>query len=334
MKFSNWQAFDKHVVSLQRNGLPPVICLLSKDEFELKEAFSSLLVRLSKILGVEKKNLPLKQVTGSNLRDEFGSMSLFSPFSLLYLPSSEELKADDLDPVEEYLCTAQAGSLLLITGTSLTSALCKKIEAGGLLCEVADAKPWEKQGKVQDWVMASIAKEGKTIQREAAFLLAKEFTDDRFTLKEELHKLVTYTQEKKEITLADVQAICTLSNKSVLWQLSEVILQRNKPQAIQILHGLPDGDLHPLQILRYLRNQVRNALEISALHDEKVPPDEIMKRFPTMKGKTFDKNYELATGYGTRGLTKALLAIDKLEVDLKNSAQDEQLALEMLILSL
>ncbi len=341
MKYTNWQALDKVVAGCTQSTLAPLFCLLIKDEFERKEALHFLLLRLKAILG---KNFPkVQHVTPEELAEHKASFSLFSTHCILHIQNTQDLDTTELQLIEEQLAHLNNNNILILTGKDLPSALCKKIEANraSLILEIADVKPWEKQAKVEEWIRSYASKEKKTLQKEALQLLAKEFQDERFTLKEELDKLFTYTADKSEqITLNDVRAIVSLSNKAIIWQLSEAVLAKDKKLAITILQSLQEGDgggggeFHPLQILRYLRNQVHNVLEMSSLIDDQVHPDTIMKRFPTMKGKSFEKNLEFAKRYGTNDLIRALIAIDTLEVDLKNSAKDENLALEMLIVSL
>ena len=341
MKYTNWQAFDKVVAGCTKSTLSPLFCLLIKDEFEQKEALHFLLQRLKAILG---ETCPqLKRVTPEELAEHKASFSLFSSHSLLHIQHTQDLNAAELQLLEEQLTHLNNTCILILTGKDLPTALCKKIEAmtAGVIVEIGDVKPWEKQSKVEEWIKSYAVRWKRTVQKEALQLLAKEFQDDRFALKEELDKLFTYTADKSDapITVNDVRAIVCLSNKAIIWQLSDALLTKDKRLALAIVHSLQEGDggggeFHPLQILRYLRNQVHSVLEISSLVDDQVAPDVIMKRFPTMKGKSFEKNIEFARRYGTNDLIRALIAIDTLEVDLKNSAKDEHLALEMLIVSL
>lgn len=317
MKYSAWQPFDNAL----KQGAFTLVLLLIKDEFELKEALKS----------VKKRFTDVRTVVAEELEQELSSFSLFSKASTQVIERIDELKAGELELIEAAIGAPNRHSPLIMTATTLAPALTKKIEALGLVLEIGEVKPWEKQARVQDWICRYVAKDGRTIQREAAFILAREYVGDRFLLKEELDKLLTYAIDKKEITLTDVQAIVSLQEKSVLWNLSDAVLQKNGELALTILKGLEGSDTHTFQILRYLRNQLHNAVEMASLHQDGVSRIEIMKRFPQMREKAFEKQFEAACKFGKEALLSAMIQVDTLEVELKNMQKDEELSLEMLL---
>jgi DNA polymerase III subunit delta len=321
MKLTSWQAFEREI---NPQLLPSILLIQSKDAFELKETLHLLLDRLKK---------PFKRVGIEDIEallQEMSSLSLFAPQDeLIVIENIERLKT-----LNDEFYQKRPGRCLILTSLGVLPATLKKIDAVGLVLDIPEVKAWEKQSKLQDWILLFCSKQGKRIQRDAAALLAKEYVTDRFTLEQELEKLFAYVIDKNDITLKDVQDISCISDKSNLWQLHETILQKNATEALKILHGLDLNDLHPLQIIRNLRNQFQQAVELSVLHDARVNFEEIGARFPQLKGKFLEKKLSAATNYGTFFLKKALVQCDKVEVDLKNSTQDEELALEKLVITL
>lgn len=322
MKVTSWQALEREI---NPQLLPPLILIQSKDAFELRETALLLLEKLKK---------PYKRVSIEDMDHLVEEMCSFSLFSA---PLEELILIEHIEAVkslhDEFFQKRQ-GRCIIVTSTGTPAQLIKKIDAFGLILDIPEVKPWEKQGKLQDWIMALTVKQGKRIQRDAVELLAKEYLTDRFSLEKELQKLYLYTAEKNDITLKDVLEISCVSDKANLWNLSEMILQRNVKEALKILDGLDFNDLHPLQVVRALRNQIREALELSTLNDARTAIDDIRERFPQIKGKFLDKKLNAATYYGTMPLRKAVVALDKLEVDLKNASLDEELALEKLVINL
>lgn len=318
MKYNAWQPFDNEL----KQGSPSLVLLLIKDEFELKEALKS----------VKKRFKDVRLIEAEELEQELSSFSLFSKASSQVIERIDELKAGDLEILEAAISAPNRQSALIMTATTLPAALTKKIETLGLVLEIGEVKPWEKQARVQDWICRYVAKDGRTIHREAAFILAREYVGDRFLLKEELDKLLTYAIDKKEITLPDVQAIVTMQEKSVLWNLSDAVLQKNGELALTILKGLEGSDTHTFQVLRYLRNQLHNAVEMASLHQDGVHHEDIMKRFPQMRGKAFEKQFEAACKFGKEACLDAMIQVDTLEVELKNVQKDAELSLEMLLI--
>lgn len=328
MKFTNLHDLEKYISS---NPLPQVILLQSKDSFELKENLKYLLERI-------KKNFPqgtfslkkITQETKEGIRGELFASSLFGG-------SDEVMLIENIDRLKGILdddIFQSSAKLVILTAAAAGAPFCKKIDSHGVILDIPEIKAWEKQGKVQDWVMAYCAKEKRAIQREAAFLLAKEFTDDRFSIENELQKLFIYTEGKREIQEPDVRALLEIHDKGNLWLLHEAILQKKAADAMGLLHGLEDPDLHPLQIVRSLRSQFHQSLKLQTLSSTGANIDEIAYAFPQLKGKFLEKKLSLARGYGTLQLKKALVACDQVEVELKNSPHSEGLVLEKFIISL
>lgn len=189
---------------------------------------------------------------------------------------------------------------------------------------IGEVKPWDKQAKMATWIASYLKEQGVKASAQIASNLATRSASDRFLLSQELDKLITYVGDKKEVTQADVEAICTLEHNETIWQLTDAFLERNRQRALSLLKNLLDQEMSAYLIVRQLRNVCHQALMMLSLKDN---GENVQEHFPQLRGKLFEKNFRLAQEAGSPYLTKALLHIDKTELALKDAPFDETLLL-------
>lgn len=187
--------------------------------------------------------------------------------------------------------------------------------------EIQEVKPWEKQAKMADWIMTFLKGRGIKASPQVATFIAATGMADRFSLSQELEKLITYVGDKKEITLDDVQAIGALEHEHTVWQLTDAFLERNRVKAQMLLHELLEQDAAPFLIVRQLRNVCHQALMMLSLSES--GHTNIQEHFPQLRGKLFDKNFRLAKDAGSPYLKRMLLMLDQTERKLKDAPFDE-----------
>lgn len=184
-----------------------------------------------------------------------------------------------------------------------------------------EIKPWDKQAKIAEWIAGYVKAQNSKIHPQAVAFIAATGTTDRFFLREELNKLITYVGDKNEITLTDVQAISAFEHEETVWQLVDAFLQRDRQKAVKLLQHLLQQQVSSFLLVRQLRNSCHQALMMVSLSDS--GEHNVQQHFPQLRGGIFDKNYKLAKEAGRPFLTKSLLLLDKTERALKDSPFDE-----------
>ncbi len=245
---------------------------------------------------------------------------LFSPsfFSETFvcIQKAHELSAKALELVVAFAKKPTPKVWLLLHATGKTD-LGKHMP----IVTIADVKPWDKQGKIAEWIAEYVKARGIKIQPQVVQYIAATGTTDRFFLRQELEKLICYVGDKKEITQGDLKAISTFEHEQTVWQLSDAFLQRDMPKAQTILRQLLDNQVSAFLLVRQLRNVCHQALMMVSLSDSGT--QNIQEHFPQLRGKMFDKNFRLAKEAGKPFLTRAILQLDKAELALKDSPFDE-----------
>jgi DNA polymerase-3 subunit delta len=75
-----------------------------------------------------------------------------------------------------------------------------------------------------------------------------------------LRILIDYAGDRREITAEDVAAVLTRTKKDPLYELTNAVTDRNLEQSLFFLGSLLEGEIHGLQALAAITNQVRKLL--------------------------------------------------------------------------
>jgi DNA polymerase III delta subunit len=307
-----------------RGTIVPILALVSKDEFELSE-----LVTCAKTL-LGQKEVRLVPISPRNLLSGAPSATLFEPKIVYLLEVPVRQKGSDKE-LEQFL-EKGADFELIIPTSALTPTLAKKIEAfGGEILEIQEAKPWESEGRTARYITNQCKKEGLSITRDALTTLARAYCKDRFVLKSELQKLFAYVSGKKEITLTDCKDIVTLAAQAAPWLLCQAAVEGKTAEALRIAHDAFSQDMHPLTLQRYVRGELARYFLVASYMAKKVPEIDLQCYLPQLRGKTLETACRLVWGRPLSLFQEALIAVDDLEVELKNSQIDETLAFERLL---
>jgi DNA polymerase III subunit delta len=328
MKYSTLGDFSSYLQKISVSDIPKSILLQGSDPFDIHEAH-----RLFKECGY--RLFGEKGITFSRAREIDQMESLFSPslFSrsktVVVIEECDSLKAKEQEYLKRFLLRPSSDAFVLLKTSSTKLEFSKLVQAS---LSLPEEKPWDKEAKVVSWILSFVQARGVSIDSSLAALIAKEGSTDRFFLQGELEKLILSIGERKKIEEKDIQAVLTLESKSTLWQLSDVYMQKNCRQAVQILQHLEEQEIHSFVIIRHLRHVVHQALQMKSLDDNGVSSAQIAEQFSQLKGKLFEKSFQRAKATCPFFLTKSLIFIDKAESLLKNSPFDEQAVLINLLM--
>ena len=88
---------------------------------------------------------------------------------------------------------------------------------------------------------------------------------DLFTFTNNLEKLANFVGDRKQITVADTEAVLTRTKLDPIYALTNAIADRDLEKALYLLKSLFAGGVHPLQALAAITNQTRKLLRIKGL---------------------------------------------------------------------
>ncbi len=193
----------------------------------------------------------------------------------------------------------------LILSSKGKSTLSELIEKNGLVLDLLNEKPWEKEKRIQAQLEAKVRSTGKTIAADALALLFERQDLDTGLLEREIDKLICYTGDKLQIQSSDVIAISTSSRSFALWQTAESLVWEGT--------GTID-ETHFHSIVPALRAQLQLGLKISSLLDANASRDEWNKALPKVFPKTLEKRTNQAQRLGSRYFLKGLIELFDIEL--------------------
>ncbi len=330
MKYTALRALEKHLEEAAPDHFSALYTILGKDAFQRKTAYERVMKFLVgdalALTGLEAEGLDIR-----TLSDALYSSSLFSQKCWVAIHNCEKLPKPSMEWLEAYFAKPTPKMTLLLTAASLHhgTTFFKKVEKYGIVLDIAEEKPWEKERSCIEGVQAYL----KGVDSQTAHAIVKQVGTDGETLVQEMEKLICYVGGRREISVKDVAAICTGINSETIWQLGEAIFKLDASTALRIGHALLDEGTPLLSLLRQIRSQFQTDLQVAALLAGGASPAEVTALFAYMKGAILDRHCQAARHYGLERFKAGLLKIDEAELQAKNSAPEREL-LEVLIVRL
>lgn len=76
----------------------------------------------------------------------------------------------------------------------------------------------------------------------------------------ELEKAIQYVGDRKKITASDIKEVTERSREDPLYELGNVIGERDTERGLLVLHNLLENNVHPLPVLATIVNQIRKLI--------------------------------------------------------------------------
>ena len=211
-------------------------------------------------------------------------------------------------------------------------------ETLGEYCGVVELARVE-EGEAVRWIGEYCATREVKIDADAARELVDALGGDMMMVSNELEKLILYVNEKKRITLGDVETMVLAAKQRSLYELTDAISSKDRVRALEMLDAMlatgngdeaAIGHLYMLaktfrQMLVILERNVRDQRMLWAAlwQGFRVPPfaaDDIIKQARRYKSK--------------RELTRAIRLVAKTDLALRSNPPSKRLVLEKLVLEL
>jgi DNA polymerase-3 subunit delta len=270
------------------------------------------------------------------------------------------------DLAEKYIQSLEKGlpknNILILSAENLDKRkrLFSYIKKNGIIvdCSVADgagaAAQRVQKSILQEMVQETLQKFGKTMEQGAIDLFFERVGFHPVAAVIETEKLALYCDDRKQITLKDLNEMVGRSREDALFELTDSFGKRQLGQTLSTLAHLLENGIHGLAILATMRNYIRKLLIFKSMQ---LHPSPVYHR--GMNPKSFQENYlpqlkeqsdwqEMLKGHPYAlymSFTKAaefkvttlkswLEEILLAEFRLKGSGFSDQLVLEQLIITL
>jgi DNA polymerase III subunit delta len=338
VRYDNIRAFEKHLEGAKLLHFSSLYFILGKDA-DVREAANLLLRFLLPSPKMKEFSLSIfegAQVQEKELGTALYSSSFFAKTRVIWIQQAEKLKKSIQENLEKYFIRPTPSLYLLLSasGWQKNTSFYKAAEKEGIILEFGEIKPWEREKVLVEWVNKQATAACKLMPFQVCQSLVKRIGNDQEALAQEFEKLICYCYEKKEITLQDVDVICSHRQVDSVWQLGEALFRRDAATALQIAQTLLMEGQALLPLLRQIRSQFQTEYQICLLLAQGKEAHDIAQEFPYMKGQILDRHMRQAQQYGLDAFKRGLLALDATEMRAKNSPFDEHLLVELLIMQL
>lgn len=182
------------------------------------------------------------------------------------------------------------------------------------------------------WLLGMIKQEGKQIREETVRYILSKAGTDMANLEKEMEKLFCYTLEKEEITIQDVDAVCTTQITNHIFDMVEAVAKQQKKKALDYYYDLLALKEPPMRIMYLLTRQFQLLLQVKELVKKGMGRKQVAEKaglHPFAAGKYMDQ---------CRNFSKAdLIAImeegAEFETDVKTGRLNDVMSVELFILS-
>ncbi len=182
------------------------------------------------------------------------------------------------------------------------------------------------------WLLGMIKQEGKQIREETVRYILSKAGTDMANLEKEMEKLFCYTLEKEEITIQDVDAVCTTQITNHIFDMVEAVAKQQKKKALDYYYDLLALKEPPMRIMYLLTRQFQLLLQVKELVKKGMGRKQVAEKaglHPFAAGKYMDQ---------CRNFSKAdLIAIMEegveFETDVKTGRLNDVMSVELFILS-
>jgi DNA polymerase-3 subunit delta len=307
-----------------------IILLHGQDSYRSRQKLKDIVDRYKKI---HKSGLSLTYFNGENLKfedfkDAIQQVSMFEEKKLLILSNvfaNADFKEKFLKNFKEFSETKDTILFYednkILGKDKLFNFLKKK-------AKMQDFSVLEK-GKLRAWVGQEFLRFKAEATPEAVVKLIEFAGSDLWLLSNEIKKLVNY-KKGREIGVGDVALLAGPRIETAIFKTIDAISQKNKKQALLLIHQhLAKGD-SPLYLLSMINFQFKNLLIVKDLMEKREPYYLISKK-AQLHPFVVRKSYQQAGKFTFSELKKIYQKIFQVDLEIKTGRVSPETALDLLI---
>jgi DNA polymerase-3 subunit delta len=369
---------DRFLAEINSSGLRPGYVLLGDEAFLYQRCRAGVLATLAPPDQRDfcLHDLDLADTSIFDVLDLAQTPSLMVPFQVIFVRNLKNLytrgaKKEEFAAIDAYFRRANPAALVVFVADHISiptdlrrmdfqdKERFERIrETLGDWCGMVELARVDDQDAVR-WLTEAAPARGVRIDPDAARELVDALGSDMMLIASDFEKLALYAQGKQllvpqvpilsegftqipspTITLGDVETMVLAAKQRSLYELTDAISRRDRPQALALLHGLLNasdggedsaiGHLYMLartfrQMLIILEKNVRDSRAIWSVlwQGFRMPPfaaEDLIRQARRYKSRS--------------DLTRALRLIARADLEIRSSPPDKRLVLERLILAL
>jgi len=283
-------------------------------------------------LNISKYDLEFNMI--KEILEDANTISLFDSNKLIivenaFIFSRTTKKIDDVDLLEEYLKNNNSNVIIIFINYN------EKIDSVKKIVKHIKEKGVIKEFNTLKNITSNVLKmfDDYKISSDAVQLLIDRVGNNLEIMYQEIEKLKIYKIDDKIITKEDINDL-TVENINIdIFKFVDDIINKNKKDAIRTYKELLKLNEEPIKIVALLASKFRLMYQASTLAKKGYTEEDISDILKTHK---YPVHLAIVSGYkyNPKILLKYLNDLADLDIGIKTSEKDKELALELFILAL
>jgi DNA polymerase III subunit delta len=270
------------------------------------------------------------------------TMPMLSPKQVVFLEDVEMIeklaegkREAAVAQLEAYFEDAAPFTVLVLEATGLDQRmkLAKVLAEKTLVVEVGFGEnPEQRLATAAEMARSMANEEGVSFEKGAAEDLAEFVSADLQRLKTEITKLATYLGERKQIQRSDVSTMVISEKTTTVWELANMLANRQSRMALEFLDRLLREGEAPLQILGAITWMYRKIIEASEVRGASNGWQ--AARALSMRPEQAEMALQAARKIPKAKLLSGLRALQYADDRLKRGSEDARAVMEFLLAQL
>ena len=201
--------------------------------------------------------------------------------------------------------------------------------------KVGDIEVFEpmKGDELASWVQSFMKMNHKQMAGRDCQLLVSRVGADMGLLRQEMEKLLAYTQGRTLVTAEDIGEICSVSITDRMFDMIRAITNQDQEKALSLYYDLLSLKVSPVKILTLLGREYMNLLKARDLAGQGYANADLA-RFLGIPAFAVRTTMAVAGRYTAAKLRGILQKIGDADMQIKSGAGTDQLTVEVLIVAL
>lgn len=233
-----------------------------------------------------------------------------------------DILADYLDNPSESTCF-----VFIENEVDKRGRLFKKVKVNGRAVELN----CQDENSLTRWILGTLNKEEKKITQNAMQLFLSKTGADMENIQKELEKLVCYVGEKDNISLEDVEEICTTRVTNNIFDMVSAVADKQQKKALDLYYDLLALKEPPMRILFLITRQFNLLLQVKDLKRIGFNQNDIAKKIG-LPSFVVNKYMAQATKFTIQWLKDSLNSCADSEEAVKTGKINDVMSLELLII--
>lgn len=303
-----------------------IIFLYGEDTYRMKEKLKEVIERHKKI---HKSGLNLKYFDDfTNLKDGIRQTSMFKEKKLAVVTNvfaSPDFKEEFFQNKKEFLDSEDIILIYEEENFNKNNSLFKFLKKNA---KSQEFKFLTGQG-LKAWIKKEFDRYETKIDSGVLEKLIEYIGNDLWQMSNEIRKLASF-RNNKTVKAEDIELLVKSKIETDIFKTIDAIADKNKKQALNLLHKhLEKGD-SPLYLLSMINYQFRNLLIVKDLIEKHKPYNIILKR-SGLHPFVVKKSYYQSQKFTFQELKKIFQKIFKVDLDIKTGRIQPEIALDLLI---